>query len=116
MKQACYQIFTYQPIIEEKLTFNAKFSHSFGAPLAKVLLTSDHQLDCAEWTKHQHPIACALLHSFHEDTDQKHQMLILVAVVPKCKTNRHELQHLMRALAAGNGVGNIDKHDNHVNQ
>jgi hypothetical protein len=32
--------------------FNAKCSHSFGAPLAKALSTSDHRFDYAEQTEH----------------------------------------------------------------
>jgi hypothetical protein len=80
---------------QEKIQiFNAKCSHSFGAPLAKALLTSDHHLDYAEQTEHPSPIACTLLRSFHEDTDQEHQMLITVAFVPKCKTNGNEFEHL----------------------
>jgi hypothetical protein len=70
-------------IIRKIQLFKAKCSHSFGAPLAKALLTSDHQLDYAEQTEHQNPIACALFCSFREDTDQKHQMLITVAVLQK---------------------------------
>jgi hypothetical protein len=63
--------------------FNAKCSHSFGALLPKALLTLDHRLDYAEETVHQNPIVCALFCSFREDTDQKHQMLITVAVLQK---------------------------------
>jgi hypothetical protein len=57
--------------------FNAKCSHSFGAPLPKALLTFNHRLE------HKNPITCALFCSFREDTDQKHQMLITVAVLQK---------------------------------
>lgn len=41
--------------ITSAIIIRAKCSHSFGAPLAKVLLTFDHLLDYAEQTKEQNP-------------------------------------------------------------